>query len=730
MPYDAGQNALDIPQVFTFWDDVYGRDSQETRISLRNLALIFSETSQIDNKRYLPLLSGGLFGNKADPKSGSKRTLANLRLNSAVLLDYDDGDPNWIEMAKENCRQNGVAALFYSSASWTPEHQTWRVIFPVVELREIEDYQRLVARADGGIIAGTADPASYDGSRGYFYRGLKDRPQPIVVMVEGGPIDFADHLAHVEEETLRIKRNTRRTEGLPPADLEVDRSYVMLSELQTELLARMTKRLTVAPDKQKHFRLWAVARHVGGVARKISDHSEEMLADYLLDQLRQSASSMNDEDAARDTAIKGLRAGAAKPLAVHAVLDAFGLGVPFRNANIDTKEFGPLPFTDSGGDEWTKTKRPDPWAFGNGKAQRDIPPTPWIAKPLLLQNTVTAIIAAGGVGKSLFILQVAVLLALGRDIWIFGNVHRGTPKRSVIYNAEDDIDQMSRRLHAACTELQVDPSLVFPYITLVSGEDVDLRLVKLENRNAVRNYEIASKLVTAARHPDCVMIALDPMIQLHELNENDNRDMTFVMDFLKKIAKDARVAMLLAHHTSKLPMAATQGYVGNTDTGRGASAIVYASRAAFTLHFPTEKDVSEMALTDEEQRRLVRLDNGKSNYALLGGPTFWLEKKTVTLWDGEEVGTLVAADIKDRTESERQRIGTVLANDMHATNRASMTITEAIAALRRNDTLWNKMKDSAARERLGVRTARPIGLDDSRVVEMVAQGGSKVLALR
>lgn len=364
-------------------------------------------------------------------------------------------------------------------------------------------------------------------------------------------------------------------------------------------------------------------------------------------------------------------------------------------------------------------KNRDLWARGYYRADCDIGFRRWVAEDFLMHGEITMLYAPGGVGKSLFTLQVAIFLALGWDIWGFKNIYKGTPKLSIIYNAEDDLDEMWRRLHAACRELKVDPLLVKDYIIMVSGKDVGMRAVTIQDRKPMVNHEdIAALRKAACEHEDCVMIGLDPLVKVHSVHENDNVEMTYVMGILSSIAEEADVALLVAHHTAKPPAAASDTYVGNADSGRGASAIANAARVVFTLHPPTNGDKQDLGLTADQERRLIRIDQAKSNYTLTptGEALFWLERKTVLRFNGEKVGILVATDVQDQRENDRQNIGRILAAELAATSRGSMPYIEAIRVLRRVNPIYEK--DKALKERLDQRMVRPVELDDGRVIAL------------
>src|SRR5438874_7073424 len=71
-----------------------------------------------------------------------------------------------------------------------------------------------------------------------------------------------------------------------------------------------------------------------------------------------------------------------------------------------------------------------------------VPERQWIVRDMIPANTVTLLSGDGAVGKSTLALQLGTARALGRD-WI-GTVP--TPGRTLHLSAEDDADELHRRL--------------------------------------------------------------------------------------------------------------------------------------------------------------------------------------------------------------------------------------------------------------------------------------------
>ena len=76
----------------------------------------------------------------------------------------------------------------------------------------------------------------------------------------------------------------------------------------------------------------------------------------------------------------------------------------------------------------------------------DPPHREWLIEGLVPANSVHLLYSDGGLGKSLLSLQLGVAVASGRE-WLGKDVETG---RAVILSAEDDKDEVHRRLDDIC----------------------------------------------------------------------------------------------------------------------------------------------------------------------------------------------------------------------------------------------------------------------------------------
>jgi hypothetical protein len=360
--------------------------------------------------------------------------------------------------------------------------------------------------------------------------------------------------------------------------------------------------------------------------------------------------------------------------------------------------------------------------FGNALILSALTPRPWVLRRFLLRRELTVLVAPGGVGKSLVMLLTGVFLATGQDMFGFGNALK-RPAKSIIYNAEDSLEEMSMRLHALCTALNIDVNAVIPYLALLSGKTHGRQRL-VSGQPAAINKEAFARFIDLAADPDVAMVGMDPLNKLHNVNGNDNIAMNFVMEQLEMLAEITDTAVMLAHHTSKPQMASSAGYAGSADSAQGAGAIKDSARIMMTLMAPSDDDARTYSLSGAERRMYLRLDDAKMNRTLANDQTTWLRKVPVRLWTGEEVGGLEHADMFKRTEATRQALGRAM--DYILRNNANvgkMPMKEAVDRLRAYEAVFEKMKPADLRSLLQSLLAEPVITDTKQAVACWEQSG-------
>ena len=332
------------------------------------------------------------------------------------------------------------------------------------------------------------------------------------------------------------------------------------------------------------------------------------------------------------------------------------------------------------------------------------PPRKWVLGDFAIEGKITVLVAPGGVGKSTLTLNMALAVATGREdimdmqvrpwlakqpgdlagdaeIEALRNENRRIAASGAwVFNNEDDQDELNRRLHAAMQLHSVTPDdladdLKKPRMFVNSGENRPLTIARRVAKGKNRSIEPGDvdAVIEHIRDNQIKMFVVDPFVETHQADENDNVEIAKVMQFYRRIAQQADCAVVIVHHTRKPPQGQSDGFAGYADGARGASAVINAARIVKTLYGMSERDAREMGVTPAERWKYVRLDDAKANLSVVRSgrdAAAWFERVPVTVETAiggvrESVGalktcsfaaaSLSAADTDESKEAERLR---------------------------------------------------------------------------
>lgn len=284
-----------------------------------------------------------------------------------------------------------------------------------------------------------------------------------------------------------------------------------------------------------------------------------------------------------------------------------------------------------------------------------LPPRPWLAKKRLMRGKVTVIVAPGGSGKSLLTLQWASALALGKGDFCSLDIVGG-PCGVLLVNNEDEDAELDLRSAAIFEYFGLDYLEARKRLDIYSGVQETFKIALRAQRGGklVPSPEF-DELVTYVVERNISCVIFDPLVSLHEADENSNSEMDSVMRLLTRLAAATHCAVAVIHHTNKPPAASTESYAGNGNVGRGASAVRDASRVQLTLFGMSKDDAERFGIPEKERRYYVRLDDAKENL-YLGGDADWFKKVSVPIGTGaESMGVLVPVTLKISAEVEALR---------------------------------------------------------------------------
>lgn len=252
-----------------------------------------------------------------------------------------------------------------------------------------------------------------------------------------------------------------------------------------------------------------------------------------------------------------------------------------------------------------------------------LPPRQWMYGHKILRKYVTFIASPGGVGKTALTIAMALACASNRAL-LHDEPRSKKPLRVWLFNLEDDIIELRRRLAAALAHYGLgDETLEF--IRLNSGRDRGVKIVKLGKDGAFIVQPDVDELIRIIREEGIDIAIFDPFLRTHGVPENENEAQDEVMRLFAHIAEQTNCGVVLVHHTKKGAIA------GDLDSMRGGSTQGGGARAAFTLAPMSVEEAARLGIPEAERRLYVRLDDAKNNMAPPIAKAEWLKLESQRL---------------------------------------------------------------------------------------------------
>ena len=250
------------------------------------------------------------------------------------------------------------------------------------------------------------------------------------------------------------------------------------------------------------------------------------------------------------------------------------------------------------------------WVDDGAWEEGQITRRPWIAPGYLMRGAVTVVSGPGSAGKSSLLVGWSISLALGKR-W-----HRFIPSGPMTvfnYNVEDDRLEQQRRMSATLRQFDAVPRDLAGKVVRIGPNSTGtlLRRDPISGRLAFTASMRMLEKMLEERHPD--VLILDPLVELHDAEENDNTAIRAVMAKFRALAVQYNMAVVLIHHARKGAGSAA----GDPDSLRGASSIVGAARAVLTVLTMDEEQAGKLGIKPKDRGRYFRVDGAKSNYAPL-----------------------------------------------------------------------------------------------------------------
>jgi RecA-family ATPase len=254
----------------------------------------------------------------------------------------------------------------------------------------------------------------------------------------------------------------------------------------------------------------------------------------------------------------------------------------------------------------------------------------WIVKDMIPDRAVTIVSGDGGGGKTTLMLQLAAAKA-GTRPWLS---HNSDPGRVLVVTAEDDEEEIHRRLAAIAKGLSIE-----------LADLADLHIVPLAGRDAVMGAPegkaaliaptaVFRGLVALVERIKPRMVILDALADVYGGEENARAQARQFVSLLRGLAIKNDLAVVLVAHPSLSGMASGSGTSGSTAWSNSVRARLYLERIVDESNREIDPDI-----------RVLRVK--KSNYGPVGLELRLRWQNGAFILDGDAGGfDKLAADTK------------------------------------------------------------------------------------
>ncbi|MCC6994808.1 MAG: AAA family ATPase [Deltaproteobacteria bacterium] len=163
-------------------------------------------------------------------------------------------------------------------------------------------------------------------------------------------------------------------------------------------------------------------------------------------------------------------------------------------------------------------------------------PVTWRVRDLWTEEAVGVVAGEPKTYKSFLTAHIGVCVAAGVPVLGTYEVSKG---RVLMFNAEDRPAMTRSRMAQMCVAMGLELSAL------------DLRLINVPVLRLDDAAQIASLRATVARERPALLI-LDPLRDLHTLDENDARAVSGLLMPLRAIQRECHCAVMVVHHMAKL----------------------------------------------------------------------------------------------------------------------------------------------------------------------------------
>jgi hypothetical protein len=249
-------------------------------------------------------------------------------------------------------------------------------------------------------------------------------------------------------------------------------------------------------------------------------------------------------------------------------------------------------------------------------AGRAVPDRVSIVPEWVPARQVTLLSGDGGVGKSLLAMQLQIAAASARQ-WVGLPV---IPCRSLGMYAEDDQDELHRRVAALAALMEVDLATLDRMAWRCAVED-DAELIEPDERGTVRPTEYFRKIEREAVQFGARLVVIDAATNFFGADEVQRRQVNSFLRLLRKLALKIDGAVILLAHPSLAGLASGSGLSGSTHWNNAVRSRLYFTSAIEDGADPDERLLTKLKANYSSKGDMLRLHWRRGGFVAAELPT-------------------------------------------------------------------------------------------------------------
>tara|TARA_R110001632_G_scaffold195130_1_gene316708 strand:- start:706 stop:1716 length:1011 start_codon:yes stop_codon:yes gene_type:complete len=212
-----------------------------------------------------------------------------------------------------------------------------------------------------------------------------------------------------------------------------------------------------------------------------------------------------------------------------------------------------------------------------------------------------------------------------------------------IINLEDDLSEMQLRLAAAMKHYKVSHDDIDGKLFMDAEDTIGITLAAETRDGIIQNDALLNLMRDKIKANNIGLVIIDPFVSVHQVNENSNMSVQVVVAMLRKLAREANVAIHVVHHVRK-----GNGVDADIDSVRGAGSLIGAARAARVINRVSLEDATALGVPEDSARGLFRVDDGKANLSAPADKAVYRRMIGVKLDNEEYIGVAVEFNLPDQ----------------------------------------------------------------------------------